>query len=404
LSLVASMAATACAAQPTALQPTPTQPTAAALHIAAAALDTAAPRTAAALHPAVPTTGAEYPLSALQMPPSQPNPTVGAVTVVAAADEGAPRTADETANTVSAAGSTEAIVNTSTSTSTGGYAGTWGVYTPAFPASLSTVATLQREMGRPVDYVMWYTHWVGPYSAPDLADLSAVAANGSIPIVTWMSDDPTGTTTITDQEIAAGDYDSYIRSWAEELKAFGRTVLLRFDHEMNGNWYGWSPGVNGNTAAGYVAAYRHVHQVFAQVGARNVKFVWSPNVAYPGSTPLASLYPGDGYVDYVGVDGYNWGTLDGHTWQTPEELFGPTLEEVAALTSRPVLVTEVASTSEGGDKAAWISSLFVMLRSTPQVKGFVWFDAVKETDWQIDSSSQTLESFRLGLAGSAGRL
>jgi hypothetical protein len=275
----------------------------------------------------------------------------------------------------------------------------WGLYAPDFPGTLATVDAVQSAVGRRADYVMWYVHWAGPYSQLNLSDLAAVAGNGSTPEITWMSDDPTGATTITDTAVASGRYDSYIRSWAEGLRSFGRPVLLRFDHEMNGNWYGWSPGVNGNTAAGYIAAWRHVHGIFAAVGATNVTFVWSPNVSYSGSTPLASVYPGDGYVGMVALDGYNWGPLDGHVWQTPEEVFGPSVAEITAVTHRPLMIGEVGSTEVGGDKAAWIGQFFDLLRSTPAIRGFVWFDADKETDWRLNSSPQTLAAFEAGLTG-----
>ncbi|MHB1924111.1 MAG: glycoside hydrolase family 26 protein [Acidimicrobiales bacterium] len=284
-------------------------------------------------------------------------------------------------------------------TTQSGYGGKWGLYAPDFPGTMATVRSLQAEVGRRADYVMWYEHWAGPYSAFNAADVEAAAANGSTPVITWLSDDPSRLTTITDRAIAAGRYDGYIRSWALGLRSLGIPVLLRLDPEMNGNWYGWSPGVNGQTAAEYVAAFRHVHDVFAGVGARNVAFVWSPNVAYPGATPMESLYPGDAYVSWVGLDGYNWGTTNGHQWQTPAEVFGSSVSQLRAITRRPMLITEVASTSVGGDKSAWIDSFFSYLRSDPSISGFIWFDASKETDWQIDSSPLTLAAFRAGLTG-----
>lgn len=280
-----------------------------------------------------------------------------------------------------------------------GWSGSWGLYAPDFPGSMATVSGLQARVGRRADYVMWYVHWAGPYSSFDPSDVAAVAANGSTPVITWMSDDPTGAVTITDRSIAAGAYDGYIRDFARGLASAGHRVLLRFDHEMNGNWYGWDPGVDGNTAADYVAAWRHVHDLFAAAGASNVAFVWAPNVAYPGSASLAGLYPGDGYVDEIGVDGYNWGPLDGHSWQPPAQLFGPTLQALARLSSRPVLITEVGCTPVGGDKAAWIAAFFGWIATSP-ARGFIWFDADKETDWRVDSSPPALDAFAQGLTGS----
>lgn len=281
----------------------------------------------------------------------------------------------------------------------GAYPGRYGLYVPDFPGSTSTLDSVQASVDRRPGYVMWYVHWAGPYSSLNAGDLAAVQARGATPVITWMSDDPTGATTITDAQVAAGAYDSYIRAWAEGLRAFGHPVLLRFDHEMNGNWYGWAPGVNANTPASFVAAWRHVHDLFASAGASNVGFVWSPNVDYPGATPMAELYPGDAYVSKVALDGYNWGPLDGHTWQTPAQVFGASVSQIRAITARPLMIAEVASTEVGGDKAAWIGQFFSYLRSTPVISGFIWFDADKETDWRIDSSPSSLAAFRAGLTG-----
>ncbi|HMC39810.1 MAG TPA: glycosyl hydrolase, partial [Acidimicrobiales bacterium] len=237
-----------------------------------------------------------------------------------------------------------------------GYQGRWGVVEADFPGSVSSLDGLEASLGRRADYVMWYVHWGGPYGAFDRTGLDKAEANGSTPVITWMSDDPWGSTVYTDAAIAAGTYDGYIRSWAAGLAAYGRPVLLRFDHEMNCTWYDWVPGVHGNTPAGFVAAWRHVYAVFAAAGATNVTFVWSPNIDFHGaSASLPSLYPGDPYVGMVGVDGYNWGPSGYHTWQTAAQVFGPTLAELPAITSKPQLIAEVGSTSVGGDKAAWIT-------------------------------------------------
>jgi beta-mannanase len=223
---------------------------------------------------------------------------------------------------------------------------------------------------------------------------------GETPVITWMSDDfTTGTDVYPLQQIAAGVFDSYVKSWADGLRAVHHRVLLRFDHEMNGNWSQWSTGVLGQTPADYVAAWRHVHDVFAAEGATNVSWVWSPNVVYTGSTALSLLYPGDAYVDLVGLDGYNWGPVDQfHTWQSFAQVFLPTLSQVEALSRRPVMVSEVGCTTVGGDKAQWITDMFATLRSTPAITALVWFNEDKEQDWRIDSSPATTAAFKAGLA------
>ena len=106
-----------------------------------------------------------------------------------------------------------------------------------------------------------------------------------------------------------GRYDAYIREFAEAAKAWGHPFFLRFNWEMNGNWFAWSEGVNGNQPGEYVAAWRHVHDIFTSVGATNATWVWCPNVD-PGKEfdDLALALSGRRYVDWTCLDGYNWGT------------------------------------------------------------------------------------------------
>src|SRR6476659_9673922 len=114
--------------------------------------------------------------------------------------------------------------------------------------------------------------------------------------------------TVALRDIAAGKYDGWILEWARQARAFGHPLFLRWDWEMNGTWFPWSttPG-QSTTPAEYVAGWRHMHDLFVRVGARNVSWVWCPNVAYNGSTPYSDVYPGPAYVDWTCLDGYNKG-------------------------------------------------------------------------------------------------
>ena len=160
----------------------------------------------------------------------------------------------------------------------------------------------------------------------------------------------------------AGTFDSYIREFAEAARDWGHPFFLRFNWEMNGDWFPWSEGVNGNQPGEYVAAWRHVHDIFTAVGATNATWVWCPNVD-PGQKlqDLASLYPGDDYVDWTGLDGYNWGTNpatpDG--WKSFDQLFGSTYDAITETIapSKPMIIGEVGSTEYGGSKAAWIAEM-----------------------------------------------
>lgn len=276
----------------------------------------------------------------------------------------------------------------------------FGVATPGGPSAATELDEVSQIAGERPSVLMWYRGFGQQF---DVRQLDAASARGALPLLTW---EPYDWTKGTDQpqyalaRITAGDFDSYIRSYAVGMGAWGKPVALRFAHEMNGSWYPWSEAVNGNRPGDYVAAWRHVHKIFELAGATNVSFVWSPNVAYPGSLGLADLYPGDAVVDVVAVDGYNWGTsAAGKSWQSAASLLGPTLDEVRSLApTKRLWIGEVASTETGGDKAAWIAQFFTWVRGRGDVEAFVWFDYDKETDWRVNSSRTSGDSFAAGLA------
>ena len=123
------------------------------------------------------------------------------------------------------------------------------------------------------------------------------------------------------KRIAAGSFDRYIATFAHAAAATNEPVFVRWAPEMNGDWLPWSTGVNGNSAGDYIAAWRHVVDVSRASGATNIKWVFNPIVSYEGSYPLVSLYPGTTYVDWVALDGYNWGQLKPWGWQSFTDIF-----------------------------------------------------------------------------------
>ena len=280
-----------------------------------------------------------------------------------------------------------------------------GVSTEGAPGG-PELQSLVSRIGRVPDEVMWFVAWSLGAGFPT-EDASRVRSLGATPVITWEPWDPaggTGQTTYSMRSIAAGQHDAYLRSWARGVRAFGTPVVLRFAHESNGTWYPWSPGVAGTTADEAVAAWRHVRTVFTRERATNAVFRWSPNVPFPGSTPMAQLWPGASYVDQVGLDGYNWaGHLPQTTWQSFGDLVAAGVAELATLSPLPVHVSETGTpetAADGtGDKAAWIRDMFATARSSTRFAGVTWFHHLKELDWRITSSDAAVEAFRAGMSG-----
>ena len=276
----------------------------------------------------------------------------------------------------------------------------FGAATPGGPLAGAELDEVARISGESPSTVLFYKDFL---QAPPIAELNAVRSRGAVPLITW---EPwawgggMAQPAYALDRIAAGDFDAYITQWGQALASWGQPVQLRFAHEMNGNWYPWAEGVNGNQPGDYVQAWRHVHDVVAATGASNVDWVWSPNVPYFGSTDLAGLFPGAGYVNVVALDGYNWGTsASWSSWMSPQDLFAPGIAQLRTLApGLPILIAEVASAEAGGSKAQWNTDLVSYLAAQADVEGFVWFHMQKETDWRINSSDASAAAFNAALA------
>ncbi|MGE5408210.1 MAG: glycoside hydrolase family 26 protein [Syntrophothermus sp.] len=279
------------------------------------------------------------------------------------------------------------------------------------PWDMSAVTDFEAETGKPVSLI----HFAAPfadcsqnpcsfYGFPS-APMQSVREHGAIPFFSWSSQSTPSSLSEPEFQLAdvsSGRYDSYIRAFAEGAREWGHPFFLRFDWEMNGNWFPWAEGVNGNAAGEYVAAWRHVHDIFAQVGATNATWVWCPNVD-PASRyrDVASFYPGDAYVDWTCLDAYNFG---GGDWTSFAALFAPTyhriVDEVAP--SKPMIIGEVGSAENGGSKAAWITQMLAELPTRfPRVHGLIWFDKFEEGDWALESSNSAQTAFANGIRASA---
>jgi len=233
--------------------------------------------------------------------------------------------------------------------------------------------------------------------------MESIRSYGAIPILSWSSQSIPSTKLEPDfqlADVAAGAYDSFIREFATAARNWGHPFFLRFNWEMNGSWFPWGEGANGNQAGDFVAAWRHVHGIFAEVGAENVTWVWCPNVDPDGifANP-SSLYPGDAYVDWTGLDGYNWGLNPANPdrWRSFDELFGATYQRIAneVAPDKPLLIGEIGSTEKGGSKAEWIEEALAAIPvKYPKIGGLVWFDTYDDgMDWPIETSASAADAF-----------
>lgn len=255
----------------------------------------------------------------------------------------------------------------------------------AFVNGLENLENFQKQIMKKLALVLIYTHWTDPFP---LAEVEKIYQNGSIPLLTWEPwiTDPAGAL----DAISRGKYEAYVRDFIQALKDWGKPIFLRFAHEMNGNWYPWDGDHNGKKQGPekYKQAWCYMYNVKEQLGAANAQLVWSPNnYSKPMElwNDLKNYYPGDQYVDWLGMDGYNWG---GGSWYCFDLVLGNTYAQLTALTSKPIMIGEFGCAANGGSKAAWIKEALHRIKTVyPQIKAFCWFNVDKERDWRIDETA-----------------
>lgn len=168
-----------------------------------------------------------------------------------------------------------------------------------------------------------------------------------------------------------GAYDEQLYRIAAQIAAFDAPVLLRLAHEFNGHWYPWSVGQNGNTAQDYVAFWKRVRAIFG--AAPKIRWVWSCaaiNKLRDVAPDIATLWPGDEFVDFAGTTGYGWEA-------DARATYAKTFAKIATFTDKEFIIPEMGAqngtNAVGVPAEAWTASMTSYLRENPRIRGFVWF-------------------------------
>jgi len=301
----------------------------------------------------------------------------------------------------------------------------FGMYTAQAPFSFATYDDTAAKIGKTPNVVGYFGGWDQSFRADAV---EKAWARGAMPVLTWESRPiEAGNDRVVEPgyelpTILSGKFDKYITKYAKAIVKTGLPLGLRFDHEMNGIWYPWSEtdssgkSLNGNSKGDYVKVWRYVHDIFEKEGANKyVSWIWSPNIVnnlpklHMGEQFLADLYPGDRYVDQVGLSGYLRPVYKADNDFSFNYTFGPSLTLLRSIAKKPIFLAEIGASEVGGHKATWITSLFDALEKpeNSDIVGFSWFNLaitsytggeLATNDWRIDSRANTLAAFKAGIS------
>ncbi len=299
----------------------------------------------------------------------------------------------------------------------------WGFAVEGYPITEQDLELLQKETKIDPEMIVFYLQWPIPVHQhePITPTLEAIWNGGAIPCLTWepMSVIDQIETTIPYEDILDGLYDPYLFAIADDIKSWEKPLVIRFAHEMNLSRYHWGTQLadyGPESPEIYKKMFRYVVDAFKSKQVINVFWAFCPNVdSIPNDAwnVPRNYYPGDQYVDLLGMDGYNWDIsselatsrklLWTSPWRSFEQIFKPLYLQLKKIAPRkPIVVFETASVQRSGGqrKVQWIQDALEVSKKWG-IKGIVWFQANKEEDWRIeqfeDNSLSSQPSFQMWL-------
>ena len=275
--------------------------------------------------------------------------------------------------------------------------------------NMDEVRNFQYWLGKNQSVVVLFTDWCDGNSYNLFNhQIPNIWNTGHIPLITWEMK-PCGSATVTDITVRIGrngEFDAYIWSFGNQLKKWlsgpdgiygngdDRRVYLRPGHEMNGNWYPWSAAMGGSTPNDYIHAFQHTHNLMVNsmgLDLNHVQWVWCVNNADVGGFRAEEYWPGDQFVDWIGIDGYNFGTSQSwSTWVWPNQIFDEMFARVRALAPyKPLSINEYGSSTKSpwynpdiDSKTNWLRKMCDYIKDH-NVKMASYFNIEKETDWSV---------------------
>jgi hypothetical protein len=262
----------------------------------------------------------------------------------------------------------------------------------------------EKKVKKGISIFQFYQAWGQENNLFPVDWMDSTRQLGSLPLVTWepwqpkSHPDNLNEPEFSLKNILDGQFDAYLHTWAQAAKSWRHPFFLRFAPEMNGGWVTWSELANGNQAGQFVQAWKYVYGIFKEYQVKNVTWVWCPNVVRSDLIPLEKLYPGDEYVDWIGMDGFNWGADSNQPlqkWQSFMDVFEETYRQLQTMSTKPIMIPEIGSADNGGNKAAWITDAYAVQlpKNFPKIKAVIWFDQITQHDWRLDSSPATFAAY-----------
>ncbi|QOR34912.1 endoglucanase [Clostridium sp. 'deep sea'] len=284
----------------------------------------------------------------------------------------------------------------------------WGIFENTAPKSFDFLNSLEKKLDFKFEFLLKY-QCLSSGGFPMAEMLNAYNHNRYVELTLQTSHLDGQDNNYITYEILQGDYDEFLNSYAKQVKAFNHPILFRLNNEMNGDWCVYSSYYSSKDTELYKEVWRYIYNIFKQNKVDNALWVWNPHdLSFPGFTwnHYLNYYPGDEFVDLVGITGYNTGTyFEGEVWRDFKQVYVALYKEYHELFEQPFIITEFGSNSVGGDKVNWINEMFNNIKQFSNIKVAIWWNGI---DWdsdknpgriyRLDETAEVIRTFKKGFA------
>ncbi len=281
----------------------------------------------------------------------------------------------------------------------------WGIFHPSAPEDMAHLNSLEEKVDHKFDVLVRYQTLETDVPVQDLENAYDQGRYVELTLQTMYYNPNNGDNSGVLYDILNGDYDDYFNKYAQDLKEFGHPVLFRLNNEMNGDWCVYSSYHHSKDTDIYKESWRYIYSIFEKNDVDNVLWLWNPHdISYPNVkwNHHLNYFPGEEYVDIVGLTGYNTGTYyKGEIWREFDEIYPALYAEYMAQFDYPFMITEFGSNQVGGNKGQWVDDMFSKIEAYENIKVVIWFNGTDYDTkgrpariYRLDNSDVLIDVFR----------
>ena len=286
----------------------------------------------------------------------------------------------------------------------------FGIFEPTFPTYAYRLTQIENKLNYNFPVALVYNNFSLPFKTDYMNKAKELGKVIEYTLYAIDLDENKNEKDIT-LDILEGKYDEYLDNLAQSFNEYDYPVLFRLNNEMNGEWVLYSSHKVGKDTDLFIDSWKYIYNKFEEHDVDNLIWVWNPNErSFPDFSYNNYLcyYPGDKYVDIVGLTSYNTGNYyRGEEWRSFSEAYDHFYYDYIERFTHPTMITEFSCASAGGNKTLWHEDMLNIIDKYDRIKlAVLWngqdYDMTKSEktvsrNYRIDLEESVINTLRDGL-------